>query len=130
MRADIELLQELPFSCIFVDECHNAKEITSKTYQSLKSFACTVRFGMTGTALQNKYEELWTILDFAVPGKLGKIDEWKHFVAAPLRNGQRREATDKERAISTRVAAALHGKILPQFFLRRCACEPSQAILN
>jgi hypothetical protein len=47
MRGDIDLLQDLPFDCIFVDECHIAKEVQSKTYQALKSFACTTRFGMT-----------------------------------------------------------------------------------
>ncbi|KAH7092834.1 P-loop containing nucleoside triphosphate hydrolase protein [Auriculariales sp. MPI-PUGE-AT-0066] len=124
MRSDISKIQDLPFSCIFVDECHNAKETTSQTYQCLKSFRCQIRFGMTGTALQNAYEELWSILDFAVPDQLGTRDEWRRIVATPLRNGQKRDADPKERAVATRVAAALHSKVLPKHFLRREKHDP------
>ena len=37
---------------------------------------CKRRIGLTGTALQNKYEELWCLLDWANPGCLGSC---KHF---------------------------------------------------
>jgi SNF2 family DNA or RNA helicase len=36
-----------------------------------------MRIGLTGTAIQNSYEELWTLLDWANPGSVGTVREWK-----------------------------------------------------
>ena len=47
MKRDIDDLKDLPFACIFIDECHSAKSPQSKMFETLHSFACTVRFGMT-----------------------------------------------------------------------------------
>lgn len=56
------------------------------------------RFGLTGTAIQNSYNELWTILDWTNPGKLGTSKQWKGYVVKPLTIGQSTKATEEERS--------------------------------
>ncbi|KAJ6542692.1 P-loop containing nucleoside triphosphate hydrolase protein [Mycena capillaripes] len=118
-RRDISLLDDLPWSCVFVDEVHTVKNPKSKTSVAYNEFECVRRFGLTGTAIQNSYDELWTILDWTNPGKLGNTSQWRHFVSNPLKNGQSATATDEQRRRATVVSEQLHKNLLPRFFLRR-----------
>ena len=133
-RKDIALLSDLAFSVIFVDEAHRLKNPISKITLSFSLFSCPARFGLTGTAIQNSYRELWTLLDWSNPGRLGTEKQWKVCVARPLELGQSSTAGWKERGkakVCTNaldeyiliaiqlVARILVEKILPNFFLRR-----------
>ncbi|OCB85855.1 hypothetical protein A7U60_g6986 [Sanghuangporus baumii] len=96
-RGDIDLLSDLPWSVIFVDEAHKLKNPASKITLAFNQFACEARFGLTGTAIQNAYEEMWTLLDWSNRGRLGSLKEWR----------------------TAAVAHLLVNKLLPKFFLRR-----------
>ena len=85
---------------IFVDEAHKLKNPASKITLAFNQFACKVRFGLTGTAIQNAYEEMWTLLDWSNTGRLGSLKEWKTAVSKPLAVGQSASASDGERAIA------------------------------
>ncbi|TFY62320.1 hypothetical protein EVJ58_g3937 [Rhodofomes roseus] len=99
-RNDIALLDDLPWSCIIVDEVHRLKNPRSGTALAYDQFTCTVRFGLTGTAIQNSYSEFWTILNWTNPGKS-------------------KSASVEQRSRGIRVAQVLAEKLLPHFFLRR-----------
>jgi SNF2 family DNA or RNA helicase len=97
-RREIDLLDDLPWSCVFVDEVHRVKNSRSKITEAYHQFSCQRRFGLTGTAIQNSYLELWTILDWTNPGRLGSSKQWTGFVARPLTIGQSAGATEDQRA--------------------------------
>ncbi|KAJ6619061.1 P-loop containing nucleoside triphosphate hydrolase protein [Mycena sp. CBHHK59/15] len=118
-RRDIALLDTLPWSCVIVDEVHTVKNPNSKTSIAYNSFDCVRRFGLTGTAIQNSYDELWTILDWTSPGMLGDRKQWQGFISKPLKAGQSTAASEEERLRSHAVSQILHNKLLPRFFLRR-----------
>ncbi|KAH9922295.1 P-loop containing nucleoside triphosphate hydrolase protein [Epithele typhae] len=118
-RMDIELLDDLPWSVIFIDEVHRVKNPTSKLAEAFSKFKCSCRFGLSGTVIQNGYEELWTVLNWTNPGAAGSRKQWKSFVEHPLRVGQSRSATDDQHIRAALVAKTLTEKILPQLFLRR-----------
>ena len=77
------------------------------------------RIGMTGTAIQNKYEELWTLLNWTNPGRLGPISIWKQAICLPLTFGQSHDATVSQLGTARRTAERLVKNLLPTFFLRR-----------
>ncbi|KAJ7682903.1 P-loop containing nucleoside triphosphate hydrolase protein [Mycena rosella] len=118
-RRDIALLEDLPWSCVIVDEVHTVKNPASKTSKAYNSFECVRRFGLTGTAIQNSYDELWTILDWTSPGKVGERSQWRGFISKPLTLGQSAKATDGERLKSVKVSQIFTNEFLPRFFLRR-----------
>ncbi|KAF9006951.1 P-loop containing nucleoside triphosphate hydrolase protein [Cyathus striatus] len=120
-RRDINLLDDLPWSCIFVDEVHRVKNLTSKITLAYHQFTCSRRFGLTGTTIQNSYKEMWTILDWTNPGQLGTPRQWQGYVVKPLTEGQSAGATEEQRAKAVLVANTLKTKLLPKFFLRRLA---------
>lgn len=81
-----------------MDEVHKVKNHRSKTTLAFHQFACRRRFGLTGTAMQNRYAELHTVLDWCFPGRLGDRAQWKDFVETPLKIAQRRDATQEQLA--------------------------------
>ena len=73
--------------------------------RALKSLPVRARVGLTGTALQNKYEELWCLLDWANPGCLGSMDHFKAEFSQPMVRGFRQDASREELAIARRQQA-------------------------
>ncbi len=99
-RREIDAIDTLSWTCIFVDEVHRVKNITSKVTQAYHQFTTKRRFGLTGTAIQNGYIELYTLLDWTNPGQIGTPRQWKGFVEKPLLVGQSAKATEEEIAKS------------------------------
>ncbi|KAI8972582.1 P-loop containing nucleoside triphosphate hydrolase protein [Trametes punicea] len=118
-RIDIDLIDELPWSCVFIDEVHRVKNPRSKLTDAFSRFTCSRRFGLSGTVIQNGYEELWTVLDWTNPGAVGTRKQWETYVEKPLRIGQSKSATDEEHVRAAMVAKVLTEELLPHIFLRR-----------
>ncbi|KAM5538879.1 hypothetical protein V8D89_007601 [Ganoderma adspersum] len=118
-RGDIDLIDELPWSCIFIDEVHRVKNPKSKLAEAFSRFTCACRYGLSGTVIQNGYDELWTVLNWTNPGAVGTKKQWETYVEKPLRVGQSKSASDEEHVKAALVAKVLTDKLLPQVFLRR-----------
>ncbi|KAH9953604.1 P-loop containing nucleoside triphosphate hydrolase protein [Russula dissimulans] len=63
-----------------------------------------IRIALTGTAIQNSYMELWTLLDWANPGSVGTEKQWKKTVANPLAAGQAKGCKEEERLRASGIA--------------------------
>jgi SNF2 family DNA or RNA helicase len=70
-RNDIDQLVDRNYDAIIVDEVHRIKNWASKTSQALKQLHAPYKFGLTGTPIQNRPEELYNIMDFLNPEILG-----------------------------------------------------------
>lgn len=107
------------WDCVIADECHTIKERRSETTKAMNMVNALCRIGLTGTAIQNKYEELWTLLNWTNPGKLGPVTTWKRTISEPLKIGQSHDATLYQLSKARKTAKKLVENLLPQFFLRR-----------
>ena len=112
-------LNSVRWDCIVADECHKIKGAKTGTTKVMNEVNALCRIGLTGTAIQNKYEELWTLLNWANPGRLGPLSTWNTSISFPLREGQSHDATFKQLKIGRDTAEKLVQNLLPQFFLRR-----------
>lgn len=92
-RNHIDRLSHLDFSCVIIDEVHRVKNPRSKTTEAYQTFLCKRRFGLTGTAMQNRYAELHTVLDWCFPDRLGNHSQWKDYVETPLKDAQKKDAS-------------------------------------
>lgn len=118
-RRYIADLEDLAFTCVIIDEVHRVKDKKTKISQAFDQFESLRRFGLTGTAIQNSYDELWAILDWTNPGELGTLKQWREYVNKPLTAAQSTTANEETRAVGMSVALILKDKLLPDFFLRR-----------
>ncbi len=112
-------LNLIPWDCVVADECHIIKERRSEVTKTMNRVNALCRIGLTGTAIQNKYEELWTLLNWTNPGRFGPMSTWKQSIVDPLTTGQSHDATIQQLAIARKTAKKLSENLLPQFFLRR-----------
>lgn len=62
--ADPKLEVILVFRTVIADEAHRLKEPMSQTTLALKSIQCQMCFALTGTLVQNRIDEMWSVLDF------------------------------------------------------------------
>lgn len=115
-KDDINMVE---WDCVVADECHMIKGRKSETTQAMNEVNALCRIGLTGTAIQNSYEELWTLLNWTNPGKFGPISTWRSSICKPLKIGQSHDATVQQLSKARKTAKALVENLLPQFFLRR-----------
>ena len=118
-RLSAGSLNMIAWDCVIADECHKIKERKTSTTKILNEINALCRIGLTGTAIQNKYEELWTLLNWTNPGRLGPVSTWKASICDPLKLGQSHDASNYQLARARKTAKMLVQNLLPQFFLRR-----------
>ncbi|MFP4501800.1 MAG: SNF2-related protein [Candidatus Hydrogenedentota bacterium] len=76
-RRDIDHLQAQAWSLVCVDEAQAIKNPDAATSRALKSLDAEYRIALTGTPIENRLTDLWSIVDFAVPGYLPDRDEFE-----------------------------------------------------
>lgn len=69
-RSDIHLFQQLHFFYLVLDEGHRIKNAKTKVTQAVKAISAERKLLLSGTPLQNKVCELWSIFDFLMPNFL------------------------------------------------------------
>jgi len=118
-RLNKGAINMVQWDCVIADECHIIKERKSEITKSMNEINALCRIGLTGTAIQNKYEELWTLLNWTNPGRFGPMSTWRASICEPLKLGQSHNATQYQLARARKTARKLVENLLPQFFLRR-----------
>jgi SNF2 family DNA or RNA helicase len=109
-RIDCQELNRIPWLYVVVDEGHNIKNPDAQRTRAIKTIAGQHKLALTGTPIQNKLEELWSLFDFAMPGFLGN------------RNSFRQRYSSGNRVEWTAVEDTLKPRIKP-FYLRRLKAD-------
>ena len=107
LRRDIEELRQFEFSTAVLDEAQHIKNPETQNAQSAFALRATHRFVLTGTPMENSVRDLWSIMNFALPGYLGPRNDFRERYELPLARGA---APDVQRRLSRR---------LQPFLLRR-----------
>jgi SNF2 family DNA or RNA helicase len=71
LRNRSDALQAVAWLAIIVDEAQNIKNPNSQSTQVLRSLHANQRIALTGTPIENRLMDLWSIFSFAMPGALG-----------------------------------------------------------
>jgi SNF2 family DNA or RNA helicase len=74
---DESLFSMVNWGIIILDEAQAIKNPTAEKTKIVKGLRRRVSFAVTGTPVENSLEDLWSILDFSLPGFLGSIAEFK-----------------------------------------------------
>ncbi|KAL3567329.1 hypothetical protein D5086_029980 [Populus alba] len=93
-RIHGNILSEVDWEVVIVDEAHRLKNEKSKLYLACLEIKTRKRIGLTGTVMQNKIMELFNLLDWVAPGSLGSREHFRDFYDEPLKHGQRSTAPE------------------------------------
>jgi SNF2 family DNA or RNA helicase len=75
------------FDLFLLDEIHTIKNRDSATHQALRQVSARLALGLTGTPVENRVEELHTLLDFVLPGYLPERLAFERSFARPIAEG-------------------------------------------
>jgi superfamily II DNA or RNA helicase len=107
LRRDLEPLQKFAFRAVILDEAQFIKNPGAQVTQSVKQLKSEHRLALTGTPLENRLLDLWSIVDFIQPGYLGKQEQFTE-VYEP--RGENAEST--QRIARKRLSAKLRPLLL------------------
>jgi SNF2 family DNA or RNA helicase len=84
VRREAEKLRKTRFRAIVLDEAQNIKNAGSETARAVRRLDAEVRLALTGTPVENRLGELWSIMTFANPGMLGTAKDFDERYAIPI----------------------------------------------
>ena len=87
MRNDAALLAQVPWGLVVADEAQHVKNSRSAAARALRTIGAQSRVALSGTPVENDLTELWSILDWVVPGLLGSRNAFRKAWAAPIEAG-------------------------------------------
>ena len=112
VRSDVEALGTVEWGLIAADEAQHFKNPGTATARAVRSLPGRARVALTGTPIENRLTELWSILDWTTPGLLG--------TAAQFRKRWASDVEGDEDATRSQELASLVGP----FVLRRRKSDP------
>ena len=80
MAARLEVLKEIDWTEIILDEAQAIKNPGTKQTRAIKCLHSRHRVAMTGTPIENELGNLWSLFDFLNKGLLGTSDEFRNYV--------------------------------------------------
>jgi hypothetical protein len=113
VARDRETLAGIGWRRVVLDEAQNIKNRESKQAQAVRSLGPAQRVALTGTPVENRLSELWSIMDFCNPGLLGGPGEFRRRFAVPIERYRDDEA------------AGLLRRLAGPFVLRRLKTDRS-----
>ncbi len=79
MAARMELLQQMSWECLILDEAQAIKNPATKQTHAVKKIPARMRIAMTGTPIENDLTNLWSLFDFLNKGLLGSSMEFRDY---------------------------------------------------
>ncbi len=106
-RAESARLKALPWRIVVVDEAQNLKNPAAAQTKAVKAIDAATHVAMSGTPVENRLSDYWSIVDFAHSGYLGSLTHFGREFATPIQ-------TDRDAAAAERLK-----RVLAPFLLRR-----------
>jgi SNF2 family DNA or RNA helicase len=113
LSRDLDFLDELDWANVVLDEAQNIKNPSTKQAQAARKLRGDYKLALTGTPVENRLSELWSIFHFLNPGYLGSRQSFRSQFAIPI-----------ERYGDEHATGALR-KLTAPFILRRLKTDPT-----
>ncbi|MEX2394151.1 MAG: DEAD/DEAH box helicase [Actinomycetota bacterium] len=114
MRRDRALFSQIEWGRVVCDEAQNIKNPTAQQTKAACALRAPSRIALTGTPVENRLTDLWSIMQFCNAGLLGPLDTFVERFAGPVERGDT-EATERLR------------RMVRPFVLRRLKSDPDVA---
>ncbi len=95
LKRDISYYEEKEFDYQIIDEAQYIKNHTTAAAKSVKVIKSRVKYALTGTPIENRLSELWSIFDYLMPGFLYKYDTFKKEIETKIVKNEDEEAAKR-----------------------------------
>jgi len=100
LTRDLEQFEAVSWNRIVLDEAQAVKNRLSRSAKAVKRLAATHRIALTGTPVENRLGEMWSIMDFLNPGMLGSAELFRTRYAIPIERHGDQAAAERVRSIT------------------------------
>lgn len=122
VRQYQEMFLPIEWDYVVLDEGHRIRNPDAEITLVCKHFKTVHRIILTGTPIQNRLKELWSLFDFVFPGKLGTLPTFDDEFVLPIRTGGYANASKMQVLMAYKCALVLKDLINP-YLLRRTKRE-------
>ncbi len=113
LKRDIAEYEEKQFSYQVIDEAQFIKNHSTAAAKSVKVIRSRVKYALTGTPIENRLSELWSIFDYLMAGFLYGYDTFKKELETPIVKNQDADASKRlKRMVSPFILRRLKGDVL------------------
>ena len=99
-RTENEKLCKQKWHTLIIDEAQNVKNPDTAQTKAVKKIPAAIKIAMSGTPVENRLMEYWSIFDFTNPGYLGNTNWFNEEYAKPIELNQDKKRLDKFRKIT------------------------------
>lgn len=107
LRRDIDFYKKYRFRCQIIDEAQYIKNHSTQAAKAVKKIQADTRFALTGTPVENRLSELWSIFDYLMPEFLYSYSRFREELEVQIVQHESEEASERLR------------KMIRPFVLRR-----------
>ncbi|MEI9913002.1 MAG: DEAD/DEAH box helicase [Bacteroidota bacterium] len=100
-RTENERLSKQPWYALIIDEAQNIKNAETAQTKAVKKIKANIKIAMSGTPVENRLMEYWSIFDFANPGYLGNTTWFNDEYAKPIELNQDKKRLEKFKQITS-----------------------------
>lgn len=112
-RIDLNLFNQLDLYCTVIDEAQNIKNVNTAQTEAVKSIKANLNIAMSGTPVENRLAEYWSIMDYVNPNYLGSILDFTESYSDPIEKDNNQNRLEAFR------------KVTGPFILRRLKSDKS-----
>ena len=84
LRSDVQKINKQRWQLLVIDEAQNIKNVSSDQTKALKSVKAPLKIALSGTPVENRLSEYWSIFDFTNRGYLGTPKFFNDYFARPI----------------------------------------------
>ncbi len=84
LKRDVANYEDREFFCQIIDEAQYIKNHSTAAAKAVKGIRSRIRYALTGTPVENRLSELWSIFDYLMPGYLYGYEVFKKDFEAPI----------------------------------------------
>jgi superfamily II DNA or RNA helicase len=97
---DHDVLAQVPWWRVVCDEAQNIKNASTRQAQAVRAITAPSRIALTGTPVENRLTDLWSIMAFTSPGLLGPAEKFRQRFAIPIERNHDGDATARLRQLT------------------------------
>ncbi len=100
LRSDVATLKKRQWQLFAIDEAQNIKNASTAQSKAVKAIRANTRIAMSGTPVENRLSEFWSIMEFTNKGYLGTKKQFEELYAKPIQISNDSQAVEKFRRIT------------------------------
>jgi SNF2 family DNA or RNA helicase len=114
LRLDSAVLSGEQFATVIIDEAHTIKNPDSQVARAAYALRADFRIALTGTPVENRLDELWSLFHFLNPGLLGSRDDFQDRYGRPIEEGRADAASALRERIRPLMLRRLKAEVAPE----------------